>query len=71
MPEIGEHCFAFSLFDHALDSSAWPFDPQHREDAHRRPAKRKPAPEPRLETILPVRLGCLACVLDCKRKIVC
>ncbi len=31
VPEIGEHCFAFSSFDHALDSSAWPFDPQYRE----------------------------------------
>ena len=61
MPEVG---FAFSLFDHALDSSAWPFDPQHREDAHR-PAKRKPAPEPYLMTILPIRWGLFAGVLDC------
>lgn len=35
MPEIGKHCFAatMSSFDHALDSIAWPFDPQHRGDA--------------------------------------
>ena len=39
-----KHCF-----DHALDSSAWPLIQQHREDTHRRPAQRKPAPEPLLE----------------------
>ncbi len=63
MPETGKHCFAatISSFDHALDSSAWPFDPQHREDAPPSSCQAQAGPRANLEsnTLSPVEVYCL------------